>query len=83
LVGVDKGGFNALIVIFDTIVVIIAIVTVVIFVAVVGIIVGIVNLNNWLKLGCTPLIHVGYCYDAPRMLDMYAAATTMGAETTH
>ncbi len=61
LVRVDNGGFDALTIIPDTIVVIIA--AVVIIIAVIGIVVGVVNLGIWLKLGHTPLIDVDYCYD--------------------
>ncbi len=67
LVGVANRGLDALIAISNTIVVIIA--AVIVIIAIVCIIVGVsvvvsvVNLDNQLELGCTPLIDVGYCYD--------------------
>ncbi len=59
----------AVITIIITTAIIVVIAAVFDMVAVVGIVVGVriavgvVNLNDWLKLGCTPLIDVGYCYD--------------------
>jgi hypothetical protein len=70
LVGADNGGLKALIVISNTIVVIIAAAIVIVIAAIVGVVlsvrvlVGVVNLDNRLRLGRTPMIDVGYCYDA-------------------